>query len=84
MNIDSFAYGTLSYTGTADLPAESAVTLVDTLAVLLNAGDITSLDIGRFQEGLSELVQRAELDDRRDVANRLRRIYQGMFSTDRP
>jgi hypothetical protein len=84
MNIDSFAYSALSYTGTADLPDEPAVTLVDTLAILLNAGDITSLDITRLQRGLSELVQRAENENRHDVAERLRRIYQAMFSASLP
>jgi hypothetical protein len=74
MNIDSFAYDALSYAGTADLPDEAAVTLVDTLAILLKAGDITSLKKTELQQGISDLVQRAENNNRRDVADRLRRI----------
>jgi hypothetical protein len=79
MNIDSFAYGVLSYE-TGDLPAEPAVAFVDTLAILMNAGDKTAIRKSSFETGFSELLRRAENDHHlREVADKLRRISEAMF-----
>ena len=79
MNIDSFAHGVLS-SEAGDLPAETAVTFVDTLAILMNAGDRTAIQRSSFETGFSELLQRARNDDHlRGLVVKLRRISEAMF-----
>jgi hypothetical protein len=65
---------------TGDLPAEPAVSFVDTLAILMNAGDKTAIRKGPFEIGFSELLHRAENEDHLgEVADKLRRISEAMF-----
>ena len=85
MNIDSFVYGVLSHTS-GDLPVEPATSFVDTLAILMSAGSKTVIRKRSFEEGFSELLRRAENDDRlREVAaDKLRRISEAMFRSAAP
>ena len=84
MNIDSFVYGALSYP-TGDLPVESAASFVDTLAILMSAGDKTAIRRSIFDGGLSGLLRRAENDDRLlEVADQLWRISEAMFPPGAP
>jgi hypothetical protein len=82
MNIDSFVYGVLSYqTGEPDdFPVAQATSFVDTLAILMNAGGTTGIRKSLFERGFSELLRRANDNNRlREVADNLRRIYEAMF-----
>ena len=84
MNIDSYVYGVLSYS-TGDLPVESAATFVDTLAIIMNAGDKTAIRRSIFEGGISELLRRAEnYDYLREVADHLRRISEAIFPSEAP
>ncbi|KAI9432018.1 hypothetical protein H4582DRAFT_1135686 [Lactarius indigo] len=81
MNIDSFVYAVLSH----DLPAVQTTSFVDTLAILMGVGEKTDTRIGSFRMGFSRLLQRAETDDHlREVADKLRRIYEAMFPSAAP
>ncbi|KAF8269478.1 hypothetical protein EI94DRAFT_1725110 [Lactarius quietus] len=85
MNIDSFVYSVLS-DPTGDLPAAQATSFVDTLAILMSAaGSQTAIRRNSFEGGFSELLRRAENDDHlREVAVKLRRIFEAMFHSAAP
>ena len=84
MNIDSFVYGVLS-DQTADLPTFQATTFADTLAILMNSGGLTALDRDTFKDQLISLILRLEQgddEDRVNVVDQLRRMFQGILSID--
>ncbi|KAF8274652.1 hypothetical protein EI94DRAFT_1782213 [Lactarius quietus] len=84
MNLDSFVYGVLSdLTDRDDLPAEPATNFVETLAILMGAGSTGAICRSAFDEGLADLLQRSESDNRLgQVADKLRRICEAIFPSE--
>jgi hypothetical protein len=79
MNVDSFVYGVLSHQ-TEVLPITQAISFTETLTILMNLGSQASLPRDRAERQLSSLVHRIEQgnhEDRDNVLDKLRRLFQG-------
>ena len=83
MNVDSFVYGVLS-DQTDDLPIMQTASFIETLAIIVHPGSQIVIRREIFADQVSSLILRLEQgdhEDRDNVVDKLRNVYQGLLPT---